>query len=1007
VGRRLRLERLEDRTLPSTFVGPLPLPADVTVVPWNGHQDFVVAGQWIARFAGTTGPVASQTQAIQALLDKTSLKLSVVRQLGLDGQVLLQGPTNETPDQVLTLNRLPGLLYVEPNFFNFDPLDDTYPNNPFFNLEYGLHNTGQVIQGQAGTPGADISAPQAWDISTGSTSLTIADIDTGADYNHPDLYKNIWINQAEIPASRMQNLVDVDGDGKITFRDLNDPINQGPFKIMPGPDGRVTPAQILAPMIRDGQGQDTGMGGWAYMGNTQDGDTDHPNDFVGWNFAVSGGGNNTPFDGNSHGTHTAGTIAAEGNSGIGVSGVNWVAQLMPVKWINDGGSGSDADAVAAVNYSWRHGASVSSNSWHVNGDDPALRDAIAGARDAGDLYVCSAGNNSFDTDTHPYYPETYIHTLDNMISVAALDNRDHIASFSDWGLQTVSLGGPGDNVYSTFPNNSYGYDSGTSMSTPHVAGAAILAWSIAPGATYHDIRQAILDTVDPVSDLRVDGPHPVASGGRLNLFHLLQDFHAAGPVVRSSTPSHGIFPAVSSIRFTFDVPIDVSTFTTDQIDSFTGPNGDIPVADVQVVPGSDNMQFDVLFATQTAVGQYSMTIGPNILDEQGNPMDQNRNGIPGEIPGDEYTARFNLQGPEVTSSTPTGGNFAPGTVDHVRVTFNEPMDPATFTIDGATLVDPQGNYFPRINAVQPVSGTNNTQFDVMFDPLTQSGTYTVVIGPYIADPYGNLMDQNGNGIPGEYPDDQFISTITVQAPHVLNYVPSGSVSGPLDHARVTFDLPMDIATFTPAQVTLTGPGGPVTVNNVVEVDGSNYTRFDIQFDPLPTGSYRLTLDNTIADLYGNPVVDIPVPTELVSNGGFETGAFAPWVQSGDTGATGIVTSPVHSGTHAAEFGPVGGLGYITQMLATTPGVGYTLSFWLSHPYTSTGTEWLVRVGGTTLNDVHDAANFNYTEFRYTFTATSSSTPLQFGFWEPPAYFYLDDVSAKSNASGLTDQFTVV
>src|SRR5262249_44255063 len=135
---------------------------------------------------------------------------------------------------------------------------------------------------------------------------------------------------------------------------------------------------------------------------------------------------------------------------------------------------------------------------------------------------------------------------------------------------------------------------------------------------------------------------------------------------------------------------------------------------------------------------------------------------------------------------------------------------------------------------------------------------------------------------------------------------------------------------------------------------------------------------------------------LVTNGGFETGNFSGWTQSGDTGSTGVAGTfagtPPHSGSFAAHFGPTGGLGFISQTLTTIAGARYTLTFWLAHPYTDTGTESLVRVGGTTLMDMHNAGNFGYTQFTFTFTATSSSTVLQFGFLEPPSYFFLDDVS---------------
>src|SRR5262249_33921730 len=162
-----------------------------------------------------------------------------------------------------------------------------------------------------------------WDATTGSTLVTIADIDTGMDYNHPDLYLNVWVNQAEIPtipfttafdlahglplgSSRRSILTDTDGDGLITFYDLNNSLNQGPGKITDlNADTRIDASDILASMTTTTaaqQGQnaalyDTGAGGWAYAGNTQDGDTAHPNDFVGWNFVSN---TNNPFDDHGH-----------------------------------------------------------------------------------------------------------------------------------------------------------------------------------------------------------------------------------------------------------------------------------------------------------------------------------------------------------------------------------------------------------------------------------------------------------------------------------------------------------------------------------------------------------------------------------------------------------------------------------------------------------------------------------------------------------------------------------
>src|SRR5262249_62418838 len=157
----------------------------------------------------------------------------------------------------------------------------------------------------------------------------------------------------------------------------------------------------------------------------------------------------------------------------------------------------------------------------------ALGDAIAANGQAGMMFVAAAGNNGQNIDVSPFSPAGS--NAPNIVAVAATDRRDQKAGFSNWGRTKVHLGAPGVEVLSTVPSSgcslcqpsAYRNLEGTSMATPHVAGAAALAWSISPGATYQQVRDAMFETVDPNQALRVDGPTPVATGGRLNAFRLL------------------------------------------------------------------------------------------------------------------------------------------------------------------------------------------------------------------------------------------------------------------------------------------------------------------------------------------------------------------------------------------------------------------------------------------------------------------------------------------------------
>ncbi len=352
------------------------------------------------------------------------------------------------------------------------------PNDPQF--------TNGSLYGLNGTYG--INAPAAWNTTTGSpATVTIADIDTGANYDQPDLYQNIWINQAEIPASRMKNLVDVYHDGYISWRDLNNPINIGPGKITDvNGDGVIDAADILSPMILNAQGQDTGLGGWANPSNTQDGDTAHPDDLIGWNFVNN---TNNPLDDNGHGTATAGIIAAMGNDGVGVVGVNWSAQVMVLKMLNSSGSGTDVEGAEAIEYAANHGANVANASWGAPGTDSVVANAITYAESKNMVFVAAAGNNSTDTDNSPFWPADS--GVPNVISVGASQSDGTVANFSNYGMQTVNLFAPGVSIESTLPNDQYGFLAGTSLSAPFVTGTVALLEGLYPTWSYSQIINQI------------------------------------------------------------------------------------------------------------------------------------------------------------------------------------------------------------------------------------------------------------------------------------------------------------------------------------------------------------------------------------------------------------------------------------------------------------------------------------------------------------------------------------
>jgi len=221
-----------------------------------------------------------------------------------------------------------------------------------------------------------------------------------------------------------------------------------------------------------------------------------------------------PMDDNGHGTHCAGIIGAEGNNGEGIAGINWKVKIMPLKFLGRGGFGNTDDAIEAINYAIdrkKKGVNIRiiSASWGSTSMSKALEDTIRAAGDAGILFVAAAGNDGSDNDKRPHYPSNY--DLPNVISVAALDRNDQLASFSNFGVKTVHIAAPGKDILSTWLNDNYREASGTSMATPYVAGVAALIIADQPNITMEKLRARLLNTTDKLDSLT----GKVASGGRV------------------------------------------------------------------------------------------------------------------------------------------------------------------------------------------------------------------------------------------------------------------------------------------------------------------------------------------------------------------------------------------------------------------------------------------------------------------------------------------------------------
>jgi subtilisin family serine protease len=247
----------------------------------------------------------------------------------------------------------------------------------------------------------------------------------------------------------------------------------------------------------------------------------------GYDFAGDDDGNNDddpmpdqPYDkkGHYHGTHVAGTIGAVGDNGIGVSGVAQEVSIMAVKVFRPKGYAYNSDILEGLDYVAKkidEGENIVAINASYGGDngsqDDAVNDAIKKLGEKGLIFCAAAGNSSKDIDKKPSYPASY--DAPNIITVAASDQDDKLASFSNYGKKSVDVAAPGTNILSTYPENKYAYLNGTSMATPNVVGTVALVASVYPNASVEERKAIILDNVDKKSTLQ----DKVLTDGRVNV----------------------------------------------------------------------------------------------------------------------------------------------------------------------------------------------------------------------------------------------------------------------------------------------------------------------------------------------------------------------------------------------------------------------------------------------------------------------------------------------------------